>query len=103
MHRRKNNNLFSLKGKPKTKEFLHGHFIKRLRARYPNLWIDGKTAIEEAEKQIHNRLGFFVFKESNTRTHWVVVLKGVKVLVVYNKEIGAVVTALPWDDKVLQI
>lgn len=98
---RRNKSLFSLKGKPKTKDFLHGHFVKRLRQRYPNLWIDGKTAIAEAEKQIQNRLGFYVFKESNSRTHWVVTLKGTRVLVVYNKEVGAVVTALPWDEKVL--
>jgi hypothetical protein len=93
----------SLIGQPKTKFIANCHFIKRLRQRYPNLWIDAKTAIEQTESQIQNRLGFFFFKESNTRTHWVVKLNNVKVIVVYNKEIGAVTTALPWDEKVLQI
>jgi hypothetical protein len=91
------------KSTPKTKDIANGHFIKRLRQRYPNLWIDAKTAIKETEDQIKNRLGFFIFKESNTRSHWVVKLKDTKVLVVYNKELGAVTTALPWDEKVLQI
>lgn len=82
--------------KPKTKHELYIHFSRRLYERY-NIEItqsEWNTLAKEIRDQKHK----FLFKQSNTRTHYEVTFKNKKFYVIYNNKVHGLVTVLPEVD-----
>lgn len=80
------------KRKKKTKEDLRLHAEKRAKERYPAL----NFSFKKIRQAIQERRGArFLLKQSNSRTHWAVMVDGVEIPVVYDKTKKQVVTVLP--------
>jgi hypothetical protein len=71
------------------------HFRRRMAERY-GLWITSPE-YHALCADVRNGRGRPLFRESNTRTHWLIAVGGVTVRVVYDKTVGALATALPPD------
>jgi len=73
------------------------HFKKRVRERY-NIFFnneDKRIALEDIRSSRQN--ASFISAESRTRETWVIVLKGVKLPVVYDRKRHNLVTCLDWE------
>lgn len=80
--------------KPKGPE-QRAHFKRRLFERY-GIEINRIEYSELCERLRRNGADvLYVRAESNTRTHWIIEIQGVKVRAVYDKARGQLVTALP--------
>lgn len=79
--------------KRKTKADLAAHFKMRLQQRYGiTINKDGYKALIQ---QVQSGAAKFLFKESNTRTHFLLNEGGTDVVAVYNSQLKALCTALP--------
>jgi AraC-like DNA-binding protein len=69
------------------------HFRRRLSERY-GLTITAEEYFRLC-KDVREQRARALFRESNTRTHWLIDVRGVSVRAVYDKTQGALATALP--------
>lgn len=82
--------------KAKTLRELESHFKLRIAQRY-GISLGNRYA--ELNRQIQQGRATFIARESGTRTHWRIMVDGRSVLVVYNKALGGIVTALPTSER----
>jgi hypothetical protein len=83
------------KRKPKEKYELRVHSSQRLKQRY-NIE-DAWEAVNEITKLIRSNKATFLWRESSTRTHWLVHYDGQDIIAVYHKPVKFICTVLPKD------
>lgn len=83
------------KRKPKEKYELRAHSAQRLKQRY-NIE-DGWEAANHITNLIRHNQATFLWRESSTRTHWLVPYEGQNVIAVYHKPVKFICTVLPED------
>lgn len=83
------------KRKPKEKHELRSHAARRLKQRYDVT--DALAAVEEITRLIRKHKATFLWRESGTRTHWLVPYEGHNIIAVYHKPVKFICTVLPED------
>jgi hypothetical protein len=79
----------------KTSAISERHFRSRLTQRY-GLTISTEE-YHQLARDIQNGRGRMLFRESLTRTHWIIRVRETAVRVVYDKTVKALATALPME------
>lgn len=87
--------LFRRKRKPKDIYELKSHSARRLEERYG--FENGVETAEKITQSIRNYEAKFLWRESKSRTHWLVEVDGRNVIAVYNKNVKFICTVLPED------
>jgi hypothetical protein len=75
-----------------------GHFCKRINERFPELAPCTKELYEEVRQSVPKRLAKLVEKESNSRKHYLLDIKGITIRFIYNTNINLPVTVVREDD-----
>lgn len=78
---------------PKKIADLKRHFLQRLATRY-GIEVEDDT-YDVLNRMIQDNRGKLLFRESHTRTHFLLEYQGQTIVVVYNSKLSGLVTALP--------